>query len=206
MEQWLFIGDKRKAVYHPMGQIPELIEAYMEGQISIKVIESDQVMGEELSLYEGVIFYGDVWEGTISDEEAEQFKSYMRTGGKALMIHSGISIARNNQVYSLIGARFNKHPDMCDLGFLYDKHHPLCKDLRNFILKEEPYQFIFDKAVNRDVFLRYSYEDHLYDAGWVTSIGDGTIVYIHPGHELGVFKHSDVKRLIQSCIGFLREL
>ena len=203
MEQWLFIGDNRKAIYHPMGQIPELIDAYMEGLITIKAIESDQVMGEELSLYEGVIFYGDVWEGSISDEEAEQFKSYMRTGGKALMIHSGISIARNNQVYSLIGARFNKHPDMCDLGFLYDKHHPLCKDLRNFILKEEPYQFIFDKAVYRDVFLTYKYENQSYDAGWVTSIGQGTLVYIQPGHETRVFKDEHVKQLIIASMNYL---
>ena len=107
----------------------------------------------------------------------------------------------------MIGAKFVTHPERTKLSYTdYNQEHPIMKDVKEFSLFEEPYQFEFDAFTEKTILFHYVYEGKKYSAAWAHNYGLGRVVYLSPGHDKGVFQCEEYRRIISNSLTWLTNL
>lgn len=193
----LLIGDNDKAIYHPLSKVAPKIKHILASYTDLIITDDYDCLHKSLTDYEVIICYSDQWQDELNDVETSQLVSYVASGGRMIVVHNGISIARRHEFASITGAAFDSHPPACTLTFRPNSDHMIGKGIEAFDLFEEPYQYHFYNHVPRNSFLSYDYEGESYEAGWTTEFGKGKVVCICPGHNEQIFEHSGIQRLLK---------
>ncbi len=202
----LVIGDNDKAPYHTMNKIQEQLYTILKDEfILIFNDQYDNLTLADLESYELVISYIDCWNMEINNKLAVSIISYISNGGGLLAIHNGISLQNNKELAHIIGAEFTMHPERDTLIYTdINENHPIMKDIGEFQLWEEPYQFDFDPFTEKEILFYYQSGDYKVPAAWTTKFGLGKVIYLSPGHEKKSFENQTFAQIIRNCASWLR--
>lgn len=207
----LLLGDIEKALYHPLNAVSGLIQDILAPDYEVTATVDYNCMAlEQLADYNLFISYTDCWTLDIQDTWAESVAQYVRGGGSLLVLHSGISLARNDKLLPVIGGRFTEHPPYQSLTLEAAVHdHPIIiEDMEAFTVNDEPYRYemcLTPEQRDRVTLLEYRFEDQVYAAGWAHRFGEGRVVYLMPGHDAGPFRNPVYRKLIRSAADWLQQ-
>lgn len=207
----LLLGDIEKAPYHPLNAVSGLMQDILAPDYEVTTtVDYDCMAQEPLAEYDLFISYTDCWTEDIQDSWAESLAQYVRGGGSLLVLHTGISLARNDKLLPVIGGKFTEHPPYQSLTVEAAIHeHPIIiEDMEAFTIDDEPYRY--DICLSRDqqdrvTLLEYAFEEQVYAAGWAHGFGDGRVVYLMPGHDAGPFRNPVYRKLIRSAAEWLQQ-
>lgn len=204
----IVLGDNARASYHPLEQVESELRSILGETYILDSSEDYNVLRtNKLSSYDLFISYTDCWQGGVTSEQITGLLKYVFAGGKLLVIHNGISLQQREEYSQMIGARFTGHPPYQRLQFSpAASDHPIVQGIEPFSMEEEPYLFHFHSPGDLTVLLEYALDGQAMPAAWTSSYGEGSFVYLMPGHHLPSFQHEAYRRLIRSSANWLCSL
>lgn len=190
--------------YHPLKGVDAEIKAVLEPAFEVTATEDMEIFNPSvLSGIDLLILYYDKWNKPIDPLYMAALVSHVSIGGKLLVIHNGISFQSNFEFMQMVGGRFDHHPEIRELTFHAAGNHPLTRDIPEFKVFDEPYQFEFCPNTPIHVFLEYEMDGSNYPAGWSVNYCLGKIVYLMPGHTAEAFQVEAYGKLIAAAAGWL---
>ena len=199
----LLIGNYKDAIYHPLGGVDAEIGRIFPDMELICTDDTGMLLKLEKECFDGLISYLDIWNGALSEEEAQAVLHFVNGGGALLLLHNGISIQSRDELKKMIGGKFTHHPPKEVLWFRVWKQD-LTDGCEDFALDEEPYRFEFEED-DKNIFLTYDYHGEEYPAGWSKTQGRGRVVFLAPGHTAESFADAAYGRLIRTCMDWCLE-
>ncbi|GFZ32178.1 hypothetical protein CSC2_27040 [Clostridium zeae] len=198
----LIIGEYENAMYHPLKDVEKELRSIIGDEF--QVIATDYFSNlsyEDIKEYSLIISYTDCWQAKGNKNLASAFVTFVAQGGAFVVIHNGISLQNNYELAMLIGAKFTMHPEATMLNYKnFSMNHPIMKECIEFQIHEEPYQFVFDNLVDKEVLFYYEYNNILYEAAWSLEYGKGRVVYLSPGHSKESFEVEAYRNIIKRSI------
>ncbi|RED64895.1 ThuA domain-containing protein [Cohnella lupini] len=194
----LALGNYADAIYHPFEGVDKEIESIFRGAIDVRSTGDYGMLKEEyLEPYRLFISYTEFVEEKLSPARTAALLSFVARGGGFLAIHNGISLQRNQELASMIGAKFVSHPDFTTLPIsIRQPNHRIMDRVEPFAVDDEPYRFEFDPFVQKTILAEYDHDGEKWPAAWTHEFGLGRIVYLMPGHQLSAFKVEAYRKLI----------
>ena len=167
--------------------------------------------------YTALVFY-DMWQ-EISPGEKQAFLQQLEDGkGMIFLHHALVSYQHWDEFEKIIGGKYidtelYENPDMKGSTYteditldikVVDKNHPVVKDISDFSVFDEGYQFI-QMISGIHPLLSTTHPDCTPTVAWTNSYGNSKIVYILLGH--GRQAHEDVnyRKLIRNAISWVGE-
>lgn len=191
----LVIGNYKDAMYHPLTGVDEELRRIFSDMDLVCTDDTGMLPELENERYDGMISYLDIWNGALSEKEAEAVLSFVDRGGALLLIHNGISIQNREELKKMLGGKFTGHPPQENIRFKV-KAQAVTEGCEDFSLTEEPYRFELEED-DKDIFLTYCYRGQEYPAGWSKCCGKGRLVFLTPGHTAESFRNEAYGRLIR---------
>lgn len=201
----LVLGTGADAPYHPLAPLKEpLLELFSPfGEVFFSTDREEVLSGLSGSgAPDLLVLLGDEWERPVSDRSVAALTSWVSSGGRALILHQGISLQARSEVSSLLGARFTGHPEATVLAF-----RPLgaladagCGAWR---MADEPYRFSFDPNAAVEPLLEYQDAQGVHPAGWRRRFCLGTLVYLSPGHAGEHYREEGYRRAVTAAASLL---
>lgn len=198
----LIIGEYENAMYHPLRDVEKELRKIIGDEF--QVIGTDyynKLNYEDIKDYSLIISYTDCWQAEENKNLAAALITFVVQGGAFVVIHNGISLQNNHELATLIGAKFTMHPEATMLNYKnFNTNHPIMNGCVEFQMHEEPYQFVFDNIVDKEVLFYYEYNNILYEAAWALEYGKGRVVYLSPGHSKESFEIEAYRNIIKRSI------
>jgi uncharacterized protein len=134
------------------------------------------------------------------------FQDYVRRGNGLLVIHSGAAgYAEVPAMRTLTGGVFLRHPPECTVTVEPKAGHALAGDLASFAIQDEHY-FMELTDAQVDVFLHTRSEHGVQPAGWTRTEDGGRVCVLTPGHNLEVWLHPALQRLLSNALRWAAKL
>ena len=197
MKKIIAIGTKNPE-NHPLSNIYTLKELLNGYNLSFNENHDDFLKTSDFDM---VISYVDAWENPLLDSHIDAIQRYIQNGGRMLVFHNGISMNDKSQINEIIGGRFTGHPDSFNLIVEIVKNHSVTNGISDFTVFDEPYQFEINDDIN--FFAQYEINGKKIPAAWEKRCGEGTVVYLMPGHDSSVFENEMYKKMIKNAIEYL---
>lgn len=195
----LLLGGYDKVPYHPLTEVDEHLKTILAPTFHITIATKNEVLNSELSGYDLIISYVDIWDNTLTDSETAGLIQFVASGGGLLVIHNGICLAARHEMKGLMGASFTGHPAAEVLSFQLSETNAITEGIEPFSVHEEPYEYAFCNHMNPRVFMNYEYHGEIKPSGWTVKFGLGKVAYVHPGHEVSVFKCDSYRQILSRC-------
>ena len=188
--------------YHPLDNIRWLGEALPGCRITFT---DDYDAFLRLPEFDLCICYTDAFAGAgrkpLGPERSAALLTFLRRGGRMLILHNGVSLQDTPELSGLLGARFCHHPPRDTLLIQIMRGHPVTESAADFCIWDEPYQF--DVYGPIEVFASYTYQGKAQPAGWERPYGAWSLIYLMPGHDRAAFQCEAYRRLVVSCAAYL---
>lgn len=192
----LLLGDYTHPRFHPLQGVDQQISEILNDLLTVQCSENKKLMRiEHLASYDLCIAYNELWNETVSPQQTAGLLSYVSGGGGLIVLHTGASLTKRNELAQLIGGRFNGHTAYEPLNFKV-LEHDITEGVEDFQLDEEPYHFEFDPFTERTILLQYESEGQWIPAAWCHSYGLGRVVFLMPYHHEPSFRHPALRKLI----------
>jgi len=195
----LIIGDTA-APYHPLPNIFPLSKMLCGFNLTFT---NDYTYFLKLREFNLCICYADSWKKQLNSSHSASLKEYLFHGGRLLSIHNGISLQDTPELAALHGAKFTHHPPYGRLLIETVESHPAAEGIQGFYIDDEPYHFELYEDLN--IFAYYGFEGESIPAAWEKIHGEGTLIYLMPGHDESAFQCCGYLKLIENCINYLLE-
>lgn|SRR5690625_2155525 len=195
----LALGDYTDVKYHPFTAVDKEIESIFQDKIQVTSTEDYSLLSKEgLKNYKLFISYTEFNDEALPADRTAALLSFVAEGGGIVAIHNGISLQKNHELASMLGARFTGHPPFRTLSIQLNKSvkHPIVNELDDFIIDDEPYLFEMDSHLDTTILAYYEHDGEMKPAAWAHSFGLGRVVYLMPGHQLSSFHVEEYRELI----------
>ncbi len=200
MAKILLFGTYTNAPYHPLKGVDAILTDLLSPRFQVEATEDPDAF---LSLsdpgYHLVISYADLWDHPVPDKCASALAAYIRSGGGLLALHNGISLQADPRLEDILGGKFTHHPPKCMLTFT-PSEGSLLSAVPPFSLSEEPYMFQFSDPSALEPLLTFRYKGTDCPAGWKKSCGQGTVIFLCPGHTPETFQHPVYQEMIRLSV------
>ncbi|NDV62859.1 ThuA domain-containing protein [Puniceicoccales bacterium CK1056] len=178
------------------GHVLEFATAASTGTLS-------KAMADLIILCKGQIEGNECGEGLWMDAELEKwFVEFVRSGGKLLVVHSGVVIEEKNRAFrSLVGGSFSHHPEACPIVYSTVGDFLTGAGIDDMEVHDEHY--FIDLAVEKEsleIFLEGRSNHGCQPAGWFRKEGSGLVGVLTPGHFPAVWRQPHFKQLLTLCI------
>lgn len=199
--QALALGNYTNVKYHPFEGVDREIEACMAEVATVKSTGDYGVLNKEtLSKYELFISYTEFADEPLPQDQVAALVQYVASGGGLLVIHNGISMQRNKELMTLIGAKFTGHPAFTALPVRRSgADHPITRGVPDFVIDDEPYRFDFVPRYETTILAEYEHEGQMWPAAWAHEYGLGRVVYLMNGHRLSCFGTQPFRQMIKQA-------
>lgn len=137
-----------------------------------------------------------MWGESLSNLQMDGVLRFVADGKGVVAVHCGIS-PDNPEFHRLFGGRFIGHPPIQELLVrIAAKENPISRELADFKIVEELYQFEWMDPADLDVFLEVEWEGQCYPFAWTRAEGRGRLAYFAPGHTAEVFRYPMVMKAL----------
>lgn len=189
----LLVGRNEGAPYHPLKAVEAELVSILSSTYSVTVRDrGEALLALGLGGTELVVGYDDRWTEPLDRRHLDAVETWVRAGGRLLLIHNGICWARDGRWRRLAGGRFVGHGPAKDLKFTR-------QDGESFVLFEEPYRFSVPWFSANRVWATYEDGGRSWPAFWTRTVGKGQITYTLPGHGTEAFRHPDYRRWLAAA-------
>lgn len=190
------LGDITHFQYHPFGDVAVVLkEGLSEAGFHVDCTEDRDIL-QKLEDYDLILCYLDMWGEPMTSAQLEGVRQFVARGKGLIAVHCGIS-PENPEFHSLFGGRFIGHPPIQELSVRVIKGEAtMTRDLEDFNIVEELYQFEWLGRSDLRVFLEVVWEGQSYPFAWTRTEGQGRIAYFAPGHTAEVLKHPMVMKAL----------
>ncbi|WP_379127839.1 ThuA domain-containing protein [Paenibacillus sp. sgz500958] len=194
----LALGTYSEVKYHHFAGVDRELETIFNGDLELTCSEDlNRLKDDSLAENKLVISYTDFTDHLLTQEQVAGLLSYVAAGGGLLVIHNGISMQRNQELGTLLGAYFTHHPEYTALSIsIKEPEHPIMQGVEDFVIDEEPYYFESQPRFQTTVLAEYPHEGEMRQAAWCHEFGLGRVVYLMPGHHLPSFSAEPFRRMI----------
>ncbi|URN95752.1 MAG: ThuA domain-containing protein [Candidatus Pristimantibacillus lignocellulolyticus] len=197
----LALGNYTDVKYHPFEKVDREIEGSLEEVAEVTSTGDYSVLNKEtLEGYDLFISYTEFSQQPEPQERVAALLDYVANGGGLLVIHNGISLQRNKELMTMMGAKFTGHPEFTTLpvqNTLPD--HPIMKGIEPFEIDDEPYRFDMIPHFDTTILAQYEHDNQLWPAAWAHEYGMGRVVYLMNGHQLSCFSVKPFRQLIKQA-------
>lgn len=195
----LALGSYSEVKYHPFAGVDRELEQIFANDLQVHSSEDLRLLqAETLSDYKLVISYIEFSEEKIPTEQSGGLLSYVAGGGGLLVVHNGVSIQRNQELGTMIGAHYTHHPEFTSLQMsIPAREHPIMQGIEDFAMDEEPYYFEKHPYFESTVLAEYPHGGAMRQAAWCHEFGLGRVVYLMPGHHLPSFSVEPFRQMIR---------
>jgi len=197
----VFIGmDYTNLQWHPGDGVDRELEDILGQEFDLTFSEHYESLNpDDMKHYDAIILYTDQWaDKTITvPAMAANFLTYVANGGSLMVLHNP-SIAFDNELAQMVGARFKMHPPYCRIDYVNLKpEHAIMQGIESFSLEDELYQLHFDHLTKRTVLLGQMRSGIAMPAAWISEFGLGRVIYIVPGHNRETFRNLQIRQLVR---------
>ncbi|MHA0856307.1 ThuA domain-containing protein [Paenibacillus sp. CMAA1364] len=194
----LLVGDYTHPKFHPMQGVDAQISHILNDVMTVQCSENKNMfMDANIQQFDLCISYIDLWDELMSPKQTAGLLSYVSQGGGLFVIHNGLSIEGRYELSHLMGGRYTGHAPYQSLSFrTTQEQHPIIDGIQPFQLEEEPYEFIFDTFMEKQILLEYQRDDKWYPAAWSHTYGLGRVTYLMPGHHEPTFMQPELRQFI----------
>lgn len=195
----LALGSYSEVKYHPFAGVDRELEQIFANDLQVHSSEDLRLLqAETLSDYKLVISYIEFSEEKIPAEQSGALLSYVAGGGGLLVVHNGVSIQRNQELGTMIGAHYTHHPEFTSLQMsIPAREHPIMQGIEDFAMDEEPYYFEKHPYFESTVLAEYPHGGAMRQAAWCHEFGLGRVVYLMQGHHLPSFSVEPFRQMIR---------
>ncbi len=148
----------------------------------------------------------------MTDEQGAAIKTFVESGGAALLCHNVTYIATDNADFrSVLGAATEGHPPVRPYRVeITNKDHPITRGASDFVVTDEQHFMTYDgdpdnvlmRSVNDD---GEAFKDlgTTCEAGWAFDYGKGRVCYLAPGHLIPVLWNPEFVKIQQNAVRWL---
>ncbi|NQT84554.1 ThuA domain-containing protein [bacterium] len=134
---------------------------------------------------------------TLSKEQESGMCDFVRNGGGFVGIHSATDSFKNSDRYwEMVGGRFAGHGGGRYTVYIYDKEHPITKNLKAFEIEDETYRHNFHANAQMRSLIRMSRGNEKQSMGWVSYYGKGRLFYTGLGHGKPACSNPSFQRIV----------
>ena len=167
--------------------------------------------------YSALVFY-DMWQ-EINDNQKQAYLRMLDKGqGMVFLHHSLVSYQDWDAFIEIVGgkyveAEFYDDPNMKGSTYkeditldikVVDKNHPVTKDVSDFTIYDEGYQYI-EMLPNIHRLLSTSHPECTPTVGWVNIYKNSRIVYLLLGHGQQAHENPNYRKLIRNAISWVEK-
>lgn len=197
----LALGNYTDVKYHPFAGVDRELEAILAEIADVKSTGEYNVLSEEgLAEYELFISYMEFSDKPLDPFQVAALLRYVANGGGLLVVHNGISLQRNQELMTMLGAKFTGHPPFTALPISnVQANHPIMKDIESFVIEDEPYRFEILPHFKTTILAEYQHDGQQWPAAWAHEYGLGKVVYLMNGHRLSCFSSPSFRRMLKQA-------
>jgi len=120
---------------------------------------------------------------TLKPEQEKGLCDFVAGGGGFVGIHSATDSFKNSDRYwEMVGGRFAGHGHGTYKVYIYDKEHPITRDMSDFEITDETYCHNYHKNAQMRSLIRMNRGEERQSMGWVSQYGEGRLFYTGLGH------------------------
>ena len=131
-----------------------------------------------------------------------ELKAFIEEDGRVMFFHAANGVTKDHspEWCELTGNSFLGHPERCEVRIRITGNHPITEGCEGFAERDEHYQLEY-LTDDMNVFLR-SASDYAKEqiAGYTRTLGKGKICVFIPGHNLGVFRNAQFRKLFLNAL------
>jgi type 1 glutamine amidotransferase len=199
----LIIGDNIQSKWHPLKGFDAVISSILSDSDITITDDYSQLEIININKYDVCIVLLDRWV-PLENSKLEGVRLFVELGKGLLILHQGISMQVNPELSSLIGGRFNGHPEQALLRYeTVENSMKIGEGIDFFEALEEPYLCTINQESHPEIILKYQLDQQTIPAGWAISYGRGKVIYLSPGHRIETFYQEKYRLLIKQCVNWL---
>ncbi|CAL1519483.1 PVC-type heme-binding CxxCH protein [Chitinophaga sp. MM2321] len=193
-----FLGHQSK--HHNSERLAEMLsQEYFKQGINITYSANpDDLAGEDLKLYDGLIVYANY--DSITPAQEKGLLEFVRSGKGFIPLHCASYCFRNSpEVVEMIGGQFKTHQYDSFPAVIVKPEHPVMKGIPAFRTEDETY--VHDKiSKDIEVLTERVEGDHHEPYTWVRPYGKGRVFYTAYGHDEKTWNNPDFLNLVRNGI------
>lgn len=194
----LFLGHTSK--HHDSEKLADILsqEFFKDGINITYSTNPDDLLREDMNLYDGLILYANY--DSITKPQEKALLRYVHSGKGFIPLHCASYCFRNSpEVVELIGGQFKSHNYDSFKAVILKPDHPVMKDVPAFTTKDETY--VHDKlSKNIEVLTERVEGDHHEPYTWVRTYGEGRVFYTAYGHDENTWSNPGFLKLVHNGI------
>jgi len=133
----------------------------------------------------------------LSEEQEAGLCGFVADGGGYVGIHSASDSFKNSDRYwEMVGGRFAGHGHGTFTVHIYDKDHPITRDMKDFEITDETYRHNYHRNAQMRSLLRIERDGERQSMGWVSHYGKGRVFYTGLGHGRKAWTNPHFQRLV----------
>jgi type 1 glutamine amidotransferase len=178
---------------------------------------NQMISSEMTSKYSALVFY-DMWQEINAEQKAAYLGMLEKGQGMVFLHHSIVSYQHWDEFIKIIGGKYIEKdlyddPDMRGSTYaedinlevrVVDKNHPVTKDIPDFSLVDEGYQYL-EMFPGIHPLLTTTHPDCSPTVGWANEYKNSRIVYILLGHGDQAYNSTNYRKLIHNSIKWVKE-
>ena len=148
----------------------------------------------------------------MAEGQGAAVKSFVESGGSALLCHNVTYIATHNENFrSVLGAATEGHPPVREYRVeITNGDHPITKGAKDFVVTDEQHYMTYDgdpahvlmRSVNDDG-ETFKELGTTCETGWAFDYGKGRVCYLAPGHLIPVLWNPEYVKIQQNAVRWL---
>lgn len=132
----------------------------------------------------------------LTKEQEAGMCDFVQSGGGFVGIHSATdSFKDSDRYWEMVGGRFAGHGGGKFAVHIYDKEHPITKNLNDFEIQDETYRHDYHKNAQMRSLIRMSHGEERQSMAWVSHYGKGRVFYTGLGHGRAAWTNPCFQRL-----------
>jgi type 1 glutamine amidotransferase len=134
---------------------------------------------------------------TLTKEQETGMCDFVQNGGAFVGIHSATdSFKDSDRYWEMVGGRFSGHGGGTFAVHIYDRDHPITKDLKDFEIQDETYAHDYHKNAQMRSLVRMNRGNERQSMGWISYYGKGRLFYTGLGHGREAWSNPHFQRFV----------
>ncbi|MDE0014950.1 MAG: ThuA domain-containing protein [Candidatus Poribacteria bacterium] len=194
----IFVGTE--GIYHDHAGNGQFLTSMLNGTDTIEADFSQDydVLADGLEGYDTVLFYTDVGELTVAQENG--LLNYIQTGGGFFGLHTAAASFRESKGYhGMLNGFFNGHSPYMDFTVnVSDPNHPITEGLTDFQATDELYYLKHNPNTSHHLMHAYDEtKDETHVMAFHHTYGEGRVFYFALGHDMAVLENPSFQKIIR---------
>ncbi|MBN1352993.1 ThuA domain-containing protein [candidate division KSB1 bacterium] len=193
--------------FHPTERCGKLLKDYLkaDGRFELTLTNDlDVLISLPDGKYDAVVLYTTGFEHELTADREHGLLSFVKNGGGFVGIHSAADSFRGSRPYiEMLNAEFDWHTDYHEFKVSFnDPNHYLNIRMPEFSAPDEMYHLKSHDPAKCTVLAHTTWQGKQVPFAFTRKYGNGRVVYLASGHDMGAWQNPDFKKLALRSIAW----